>query len=195
MVRLRGLLLSVVKRNLGKIMSKRKLVWVGKGQLITPKTDASTPVGEIMELVPAVLEGAPGGENTRCVIDAIYLHFSVTRIGINRLDAVGFMVWVARVGEAANTPVQSMDALSLRDRVYANKAILMMAPLPVPPILGASDLLSFLPNDQVAVAHHDFQASRKLDRSNEVLALVVNSDVSSEVEVFVQARVLLSYGS
>ncbi len=176
-------------------MSKRrKTVWVGGGQLITPEPDVSTSTGEIIELVPAVLAATEPGADTQCTVEAIYLHFSIRRNTVNITDALGFLVWVANVTEVADVPVQALDALSITSRAYGNKNILMMAPLPVPPLLGASDLLSFVTNDQVVTDHHEFQASRKLDRSNNVLAMSVNVETLSVI-VFCQWRVLLDYGA
>ncbi len=172
---------------------RRKTVWVGGGQLITPEPDVSTATGEIIELIPAVTAAAPVGEDTACTVEAIYLHFSVRRNTIAETQALGFLVWVANVTEAAEVPVQALDALSVTSRAYGNKNILMMAPLPVPPILASSDLATAIQSEEVMVAHHEFQASRKLDRSNNVLAMSVNVETLS-VSVFCQWRILLDYG-
>lgn len=176
-------------------MGKRNFQWTGGGQNIEPETDAGTSVGEVIRIVPALATSGDTGANTRCVVEAIYLHFSIHRLLITELDALGFLVWTANVAESGSDPSQALDALSLVDRAYANKNILMMAPLPVPRIALSSDLLSGTVTEEVLVSSHEFQASRKLDRSNQVLAMTVNSDASLVVSVFCQWRVLLSYGS
>ncbi len=176
-------------------MSKRrKTVWVGGGQLITPEPDVSTATGEIIELVPAELAATAPGADTKCTVEAIYLHFSIRRNTINETQALGFLVWVANVTEAADVPVQVLDALSVLPRAYGNRNILMMAPLPVPPILASSDLATAIQSEEVMTAHHEFQASRTLDRSNNVLAMSINVETLS-VSVFAQWRVLLDYGA
>ncbi len=175
-------------------MGKQKeYSWVGGAKLYQPQTDASTGVADVIELVPAQLTTEAAGRRTRCTIEAIYLHFSIRRILTTTFDALGFMVWQAQVAETGNTPAQAIDSLSLTSRVYANKSIMMMAPLPVPPLLGTSDLLAFVVNDQIITDHHEYQANRKHDQANQVLAMTLNSDVSVVVSVFSQWRVLLSW--
>ncbi len=176
-------------------MAKRKYQWTGGGQIIEPEPDASTSVGEVIRVVPALSPSADAGADTQCVVEAIYMHFSVHRLLITELDALGFLVWTANVAESGSDPSQALDALSTTDRAYANKNILMMAPLAVPRIGLSADLLSATVTEEVLVSSHEFQASRKLDRSNQVLAMTVNSDVSVVVSVFCQWRVLLSYGA
>ncbi len=176
-------------------MSKRKTQWVGGGQVIEPETDASTSIGEVIQLVPALPIADVRGQPTQCLVEAIYLHFSIRRILTTTFDALGFVVWMANIQEGGAAPVQSLDALSTTDRAYGNKAIMMMAPLSVPPLLGTSDLLAFTVNDQIITESHEYQAMRKMDRSSNVLSLILNSDVSVVTRVFCQWRVLLSYGS
>ncbi len=150
---------------------------------------------EVIQLVPALPQANALGENTQCLIEAIYLHFSIQRLLITNFDALGFVVWLAALQEGSSAlPVQSLDALSTRDRDYGNKAILMMAPLPVPPILASSDLVSAITNEAIVTDHHEYQATRKYDRAGQVLCMAVNSDVSVVCNVFCQWRVLLSYG-
>ncbi len=176
-------------------MARRKYQWVGHGNVIVPKTDASTPTSELLELVPAVLRTSAAGPRTDCLIEAIYVHVHTHRLLTTTLDACGIIVWTAVVSEGADAPAQSLNAIPTDARAYGNKNILIMAPVPVPPLLGSSDLLSVTPDDQVMVSSYEYQASRKLDRQNQVLALTINSDVSSVLRCFVQVRVLLSWGS
>ncbi len=82
------------------------------------------------------------GERTKLMVEAIYLHFSIHRLLINEVDALGFLVWVAQLQEAGNSPVQVLDALDTSDRVYSNKAIMMMAPLPFPGVNASGDLIT-----------------------------------------------------
>ncbi len=174
-------------------MGKRRTTWVGGGEIRIPETDAGTTVSEVIQLIPPQPLTQGVGDRTKCVIDAIYLHFSIRRIALNAVDALGFIVYQSQVLEAGDTPSQSLDALSLQGRAYANKAIMMMAPLPVPPLLGAGDLLTFVANDQVMVASHEFQASRKHDMASQVLCLNLNSDISAVFRVFCQWRILLAW--
>ncbi len=173
-------------------MGKRKSTfWVGGGVIREPETDVSISTGDVIQLLPAVLRTANLGPDTSVVIEAIYLHFHIHRILITPLDALGFLVWISNVTETSELPVQSLDAISVDDRAYANKNILMMEPLPVPPVLNSGDLLSAAVNDEVIVSSHQFRASRKLDRASNVLAMNLNSDVSSVTRVFCQWRILL----
>ncbi len=175
-------------------MARKQVEWVGGGVIKEPETDASTAIGEIIQMIPAKPVADPSGTRDIFVIDAIYLHFSIHRILTTTFDALGFMVWQEPVQEGSNNPIQSLDALSTTARLYSNKRIMMMAPLPVPPLLGTSDLLAFTVNDEIKTASFEFQASRKHDRSNTVLCLGLNSDVSLVTRVFCQWRVLASYG-
>ncbi len=99
------------------------------------------------------------------------------------------------MGEGQDSPVQSLNAIPTDDRAYGNKNILVMGQIDVPPVLAASDLLSFDTSEELRTTKFEYQASRKLDRSNQVLCLVINSDVSDVLRCFVQVRALLSYGS
>lgn len=174
-------------------MSKRTTQWVGGGQLIIPDTQASTAVADVIQMVPPIQIASTLGAQANVVIEAIYLKFSVRRTAIGAMDALGFLVWVSQVQEAGNQPVQVLDALDTSDRVYGNKQILMMGPLSVPAILGASDLASFTTNEEVRTSSHEFQARRKLARQSELLALTVQCDISAITRVFCQWRVLVSY--
>ncbi len=176
-------------------MGKRIKQWIGGAKSYEPQTDASTGVGDVIEMIPAIQSTDEMGASTQFLIEAIYLHFSIKRILITDFDALGFVVWQSPVVEAGNSPVQSLDALSLIARNYSNKRIMMMAPLPYPPFLASSDLASAIVNGEGKTAHHEYQANRKHDRSNTVLALAINSDVSVVTNVFAQWRVLVSYAA
>ncbi len=175
--------------------NKRSYQWVGGGEIMTPKTDVSSAVGEIFQLAPAISRTVPEVGRTDCLIEAIYIHVSTHRLLTVSLDALGLIVWVSNVSEASNNPVQTLDALATDARAYSNKNILIMEPLVVPPILASGDLLSVTTDDRILTHKATFQATRKLDRAQNVLCLQLNSDVSDVVRCFVQARVLLSYGS
>lgn len=172
---------------------KRTTQWFGGGQVIEPETDVSTSVSEIIELIPALKVADFVGQPSSAIIEGIYLDFSIHRILTTTFDALGFLVWIVAVGEGSEAPIQALDALSTETRFYANKNIMMQFPLPVPPLLGTSDLLAFTINDEIKTAHFEFKARRKLDRSAQVLAMTLNSDVSVVTRVFCQWRVLLSY--
>ncbi len=173
--------------------NKRSKQWVGGGQVIESQTDGSTSTSDIIKLVEPIPRATIQGADSKVLVEAIYLHFSTHRLLATTLDALGFMVYTQQVSESTELPLQALDALSTDRRLYSNNQILMMQPLKVPPILAASDLLSVLVNRETSVEHHDYQATRKLDRAAQVLCLTVNSDVSDVVRCFVQWRVLLSY--
>ncbi len=175
--------------------SKRKYQWVGGGKLISVQPDTSTSVADVMEIVPAVLKASVAGPDTSYLLEAMYIKVSTRRIGVAAFDAAGIIVWTAPVVEGGDSPAQTLDAVSTDARAYANKCILLMEALPVPALLATSDLLAFVPNDEVVVTRFEYQAKRKIDRSNTVLALIINSDLSNQLRCFVQVRALLSYGS
>ncbi len=175
--------------------SKRSYQWVGAGSNLASVPDASTAVSDVVQLVPAIKRTDPTVGRTDCLIEAIYIHVSTRRDDVGIVDALGLIVWVGNVAEASANPVQSLDALSTDVRAYANKGILILEPIAVPPLLASGDLVSATPSDAVLVSKHTFRASRKLDRGHNVLCAVINCDLSGEVNCFLQARVLLSYGS
>jgi len=175
--------------------SKRSNQWVGGSQIITPKTDVSSTVGAVFQLAPAIARTVPEIGRTECLIQAIYVHISTHRILTTSLDAAGLIVWLANVSEGSANPAQTLDALSPDPRAYANKNILAMEPLAVPPVLASGDLLSVTTSEEIKVHKATYQASRKFDRAQQVLCLQINTDVSDVIRCFVQARVLLSYGS
>ncbi len=173
---------------------QREYQWLGGGQLIVPETDASTTTAEVIQLIPAQPTSEVVGGRTQFLIEAIYLNFSIRRETITELDALGFLVYQGALAEGGSTPAQALDALSTLDRSYSNKAIMMQCPLPVPKIALSGDLLSATTDAEIKVMHHEYQAKRKHDRSAQVLCMTVNSDVSSVCSVFVQWRVLVSWG-
>ncbi len=172
---------------------KKQTMWVGGAKLVLPEPDSSTTTTEVVELIPATLAGDPIGALTKYTIEAIYLHFSTRRVGIVSAEALGFLVWVANAAEGGNVPVQALDALSTESRFYGNKNIVMMQPLEVPPFLASGDLATAIPNGGVMTEHHEFQASRKFDRSNQVLAMTINCETAVVVETFAQWRILLEF--
>ncbi len=175
--------------------SKRSYQWVGDGVIFTPVPDVSVSVGGIMQILPALTSSSNPEGRTQVLLEALYVRISTRRVGINAVDAAGVVVWVANVSEGSNNPVQSLDALSTQSRAYANKNILILEQLPVPPILASGDLLTAIASEETMVSEHRYNARRKIDRSNQVLSLMVNCDVSDEVRCFVQVRALLSYGA
>ncbi len=175
--------------------SKRKYVWVGGGQIILPVTDASTSVGDVMEIVPAIPRTSELGADTSCLVEALYINVSTHRLTLDSLDAAGVIVWTANVVEGGDSPAQTLDAISTDSRAYANKNIMVMAPLEVPPVIPVGNAATFATSEATVVSHFEYQATRKLDRSNQVLALTINTDVSDVLRCFVQVRCLLSYGS
>ncbi len=171
---------------------RKEYQWLGGGENIEPQTGASTSVADVIQLVPGVPIADNAGVRTTFLIEAIYLHFHVHRLLITELDALGFLVYQGNVSDSGNNPVQALDALSLEDRLYSRKQLMMMGPLAVPAIIfdGVS---AFTTQEQVLVSSHEYQANRKHDRSQQILCLTVNSDVSVVTSVFCQWRVLVSW--
>jgi len=174
---------------------KRKYIWVGGGQIILPVPDTFTSVGDIMEIVPAIPRTSELGGDTQCLIEALYIHVSTQRLLISNFDACGIIVWTANVVEGGDSPAQTLDALSLDGRAYANKNILVLAQISVPPVIPVGDAATFATSDELRTSTFEYQATRKLDRSNQVLSLIINTDLTGVVRCFVQVRCLLSYGS
>ncbi len=173
--------------------SKKTYSWLGGGQVYEPQTDASTATSDVIQLIPAMPVAAVQNERSRFLIEAIYLNFSIHRILNTTFDALGFVVYQIPPIEDSANPSLALDAISTSDRLYARKNIMMMAPLPVPPILGASDLATFLPNDAILTSHHEYQANRKHDTASQILCMTINLDVSVVTRVFSQWRILVSW--
>lgn len=160
-----------------------------------PKIDASSAASDVFQIVLAIPCTSDPIGRTSCLIEAIYLYISFHREEITALDAFGLICWIANISEGSDNPSQMLDAISTTSRAYANKNIMILEPIPAAPILGTSDLLAFSTNNETTVFKHTFQATRKLDRANQSVCVQLNSDVSDVMRCFVQARVLLSYGT
>ncbi len=176
-------------------MSKRKTMWFGGGKSMEPQADSSTSVSDIIELLPALKVADFVGQPSAVVVEAIYMHFHVKRILITDFDALAFLVYVGSIGEGSEAPIQALDALSLETRFWSNSRIMMQGPLAYPPMNSSGDLATAIPDNRGMVQSYEYQASRKVDRSNQVVCMTVNSDVSVVTNVFVQWRMLLSYAS
>ncbi len=171
---------------------KKSYQWLGGGENLDVKTGASTSVADVIQMVPGLLLADNAGVRTQFLIEAIYVHFHVHRLLITEVDALAFLIYQGNMSDSGNNPVQALDALSLEDRLYSRKQLMLMGPLPVPAIIfdGVS---AFTTQEQVLVASFEYQANRKHDRSQQVLCLTVNSDVSAVLSVFCQWRVLVSW--
>ncbi len=174
---------------------RRRLQWVGGAESIDTATDANTAVGDLILMITALDRTADQGQPSKCLIEAIYLKMSTRRLLTTTMAALTYMVWLANVSEGSDLPIQALNSQSLDARAYGNSDILMHGALDVPPLLGTSDLLAFTVNDEIKATDAEFQATRKFDRSRQILTLVVNSDVDAMCRVFCQWRVLLSYDS
>ncbi len=175
--------------------SKKSLQWVGGGVIKEAESDGSTTPSEVIQLVPAIPIADAQGAPAKCVIKAVYLHFSSRRILLSQIDAFGFIMWVANRQENSDLPIQSLNAIATASGPYANKAILLNAPLNVPPvILQNSTGPIFNTGDGLIAEHHTYEAERRLDRNSQILCLNLNSDLSVVMRTFVQWRVLLAYG-
>ncbi len=166
--------------------------WIGGGQLVVAETRASTSVADVVQLIPGVPIADDAGARNKFLIEAMYLHFSVHRALITEVDALAFLVYQSNMSDSGNNPLAALDALSLEDRLYGRKQLMMMGPLPVPAIIfdGVS---AFTTQEQVLVASYEYQAKRKHDRGQQVLCMTVNCDVSLVCRVFCQWRVLVSW--
>ena len=172
---------------------KRQGRWIGGGQNIEPESHGNTSVAEVIQMIPSLPAGNIVSERAKFNIEAIYLHFSIHRLLISEVDALGFLVWQVTVGENTTNPVQVLDVLDTSDRVYSNPAIMMMAPLPFPGVNASGDLVSNQVTQVGLVSLHEFQANRKHDRSSMVLGLVVMSDLSVVFNVFCQWRIWVTF--
>lgn len=158
-------------------------------------TDANTSTTDVIQMVTALDRTADMGQPSKCLIEAIYLKASIRRLLTTTMASLTYMVWLGNVSEGSDLPIQALNSQSLDARAYGNSDILMHSAMPVPPLLGTSDLLAFTVNDEIRAEAYEFQATRKFDRSRQILCLVANSDVDAMVRVFFQWRVLLSYDS
>jgi len=175
--------------------SGKKYKWCGGGIIREPDTFGTTSRAEVIELCPALTESELEAYSD-VVIERCHIHIATHRLLISPLDAFGIIVWLAQVQEFDNDVVQVLDSLGLTAgaaRQYGNRQIMFQGQLPVPRVnsLDAQDVLS----NEVLTEKIDIKVRRKLHRSNEILALSLNTDVDAVLRCFVQWRVLLSYGS
>ncbi len=170
---------------------KKEYQWMGGGQLVTVETRAGTSVADVVQMIPGVPIADEAGVRTNFLIEAMYLHFHVKRLLITDFDALAFLVYQGNMSDSGNNPVQSLDALSTEDRLYSRKQLMMMGPLPVPPVISSEAV--FTTQEEIKVVSFEYQAKRKHDRSQQVLCMTVNADVSLVVQVFCQWRVLVSW--
>lgn len=175
-------------------MADRQGQWLGGAKLITVEGQADTAVGELTQMIPGTPIADVAGERTKLTIEAIYLHFSLSRLLTTTVQACSFLVWMSRMIESGNNPIQGLNALELTSRPWGNKAIMMTGPLAIPPVLAQSDLAAFVTSEEHMVSSHEFQASRKMDRASEVLTLTVNCDTSLVLQVFAQWRIWVTWG-
>lgn len=174
--------------------SKKSYNWFGGGEHIVPKDDAVSTSADVIQMIPPIQTVEVTQQRGEMLIEAIYLHFSVVRLDDSALTALGFVVYQGEVTEGGNLPSQALNALPTTNREYSNKRIMVMAPLPIPPILVTDmELLTTVPDLSVLVAHHEYQAMRKHNRSNTILCMAVNTQVDDALEVFCQWRVLASW--
>lgn len=145
-------------------------------------------------MLPAIARTADVQQRTSALIEAVYVHISTTRVLISPMFSLGLIVWLGNVSEGSDNPSQTLDALATDSRAYSNKNILIMEPIPVPPILASGDLVTATTSEEIRTSKHTYQASRKIDRAQQVLCMQVNGEVASVVNCFIQFRVLLSYG-
>ncbi len=171
---------------------KKEYTWVGGAQIIEPETDASTTPGELLVLVPGIQTTEVVGGPQNCLVEAIYLNFSIRRILLSAIDALTYMVYVGDLADNSNVVSTALNSQSLNDRLYSRKDIMMLGQLPVPPLL-VSPTPAFTTSEEVLVHHAEYQASRKLNRAGQSVVMAVNCDVSVATRVFCQWRVLLSY--
>ncbi len=171
---------------------KKEYQWMGGGQLVSAETRASTSVADVIQLIPGVPIADDAGSRNNFLIEAMYLHFHVKRLLITDMDALAFLVYQSNMSDSGNNPLAALDALSLEDRLYGRKQLMMMGPLPVPAIIfdGVS---AFTTQEEIKVHSAEYQAKRKHDRSQQVLCMTINADVSDVVQVFCQWRVLVSW--
>ena len=170
--------------------SKRSYKWCGDAQLRMPESFANTSKGDIIVLCPTV------GVNdySDVVLERTIINFSIHREANAQLDGFSGIVAVQPIDQTNVTlPTQALDALSTTAAEYSVKNVLRWQALPVPAVVLEADNTA-VPSSENIVVEWDIPVKRRLDRVRELLTLSMNTDVDNILQVFVQWRVLLSYG-
>ena len=168
---------------------KKAYKWCGTGQTRTVETAVSTSTAEVLILCPVVSIAAYND----VVVERTILNFAIRRELTSDVLALAAMVCVQPIVTGGILPVQVLDALSTDDADYGAKNILHWESLPIPALLEAFDGGGKI-SGEVAHVQWDIPVKRRLNRERELLTLNINSDVTAVIKVFMQSRVLLSYG-
>jgi len=172
----------------GKRGSGKKYKWCGGAIVRTVESFPNTAQNEIIVLCDTVGDDS----YSDCVIERSIIMFHIHRALNTTLDGFAGVLAIQKNDQSIPAePVQVLDALSLIPAEYSNRDILHWAPLPVPPTMSTGTTL----NRETVPVVWDIKMRRKLHRSNEMLTLSMNTDITAVIRVFVQHRVLLSYGS
>ena len=169
--------------------TKKSFKWCGTGQTRSPETAVSTTAAEVLILCPVVSIAAYND----VVVERSIINFSIRRELTSDVLALAALLSVQPIVQGGILPVQVLDALSTDDADYGAKNILHWESLPIPALLEAFDGGGKI-SGEVKHIQWDVPVKRRLNRERELLTLNINSDVSSVLNIFMQSRVLLSYG-
>ena len=169
--------------------SKRSYKWCGDGRIVDPEAFVNTTKAEVPVLCPNV------GPNdySDVVLERTIINFSIRRELTGQVDAFAAILAVQPVDQNdTSRPTQVLDTLSTIASEYSAKNILRWAALPVP-ANGHDGTIDRVTGEIITVLW-DVPVKRRLDRTRDILTLSMNIDLDLAVSVFVQSRVLLSYG-
>ena len=164
--------------------NRPRLQWYGGFSSAEVLTVASTGVGGITQLRPA--HGSLDADRS-VVIKRIILSMSVRRVLISAIDCA---MWAVSVGQtdSSGNPTDVLELLDTDPFVMANKALLQVGSLPVPPIIYSTTREV---DRSVVVVDYDFKVNRRVDLAREAILMQLNADVSGVITVCTNWRMLV----
>ncbi len=161
--------------------------WVGNTQVLTIKTAVSTAIANVLLPIPAL---ASLDSDNDVLFERMFVDFSIRRLTTGSVVALGVVAALQKADAATGLPTELLDPLTTNAFALANRDILAISRLPVPPvILGAGDALRV--SSEVVHTRMDVKVRRRFQRANHVLSLTITADLSDAVEIATMTRCLL----
>jgi len=166
---------------------KPSFKWVGNTQVLTVKTAVSTAIANIHLPVPA---SASLDSDNDVLFERLFVDLSIRRLTTGSVVALGAVVVLQKTDAATGLPTELLDPLSTDVFALANRDILAIQRLPVPPvILGAGDALRV--SSEVMHVRMDIKVRRRFQRANHAISLTLTADLSDAVQIATMTRCLL----
>lgn len=161
--------------------------WVGTADTKNIKTFVSTPASSV---------GKPIGDlgdvqiQSDVVIERCLFTFSTVRLLTSDLDAYAYIVAIQKVS-SSGVPTEVLNPLDTDAFALANRDILAIGHIPVPPVIHNGSANATHIDRSVLVHTVDIKVRRKLKRANHALTLTLVADLSDVLSVTLLTRCLL----